>query len=181
MILCTLDVMAWRAIKNALAGLITGLAGGILLLGLLVIWGSALFSLIDGPGGWEHATLYVAAVVLIPVVLPWLVQGLTSLQRSRLLATLDIEIVLPARTPGPPPGAGGPGAGHRDLAPARLSRAGPAGRDRQRPARAPVPGVPRAGPVVDADRRAGGPEAARADPPREADPAGRVAGPPPGR
>jgi signal transduction histidine kinase len=107
MILCTLDVMVWRAIKNALAGLVTGLAGGILLLGLLVIWGSALISLVDGPGGWEHATLYVAAVVLIPVVLPWLVQGLTSLQRSRLLATLDIEIV-PARTTGRASWSAGP-------------------------------------------------------------------------
>ena len=100
MILCTLDVMAWRAIKNALAGLITGLAGGILLLGLLVIWGAALISLIEGPGGWAHATLYVATVVLIPVVLPWLIQGLTSLQRSRLYATLGVEIPVPARTGG---------------------------------------------------------------------------------
>ena len=108
MILCTLDVMAWRAIKNALAGLIAGLAGGILLLGLLVIWGAALVSLVDGPGGWEHATLYVAAVVLIPVVLPWLVQGLTSLQRSRLLATLDIEIVPPARATGRTSWSAGP-------------------------------------------------------------------------
>ena len=100
--------MAWRAIKNALAGLITGLAGGILLLGLLVIWGGALISLVDGPGGWEHAMLYVAAVVLIPVVLPWLVQGLTSLQRSRLLATLDIEIVPPARATGRTSWSAGP-------------------------------------------------------------------------
>jgi signal transduction histidine kinase len=108
MILCTFDVMAWRAMKNAAAGLIAGLAGGILLLGLLVIWGAALISLIDGPGGWEHAALYVTAVVLIPVALPWLVQGMTSLQRSRLLATLDIEIVPPARTSGRTSWSGGP-------------------------------------------------------------------------
>jgi signal transduction histidine kinase len=100
--------MAWRAIKNALAGLVAGLAGGILLLGLLVIWGAALVSLVDGPGGWEHATLYVTAVVLIPVVLPWLVQGLTSLQRARLLATLDIEIVAPARAGGRSSWSAGP-------------------------------------------------------------------------
>ena len=49
------DVMTWRATKNALAGLLTGLAGGLLLLGLLVIWGAALVSLARGPGGWEHA------------------------------------------------------------------------------------------------------------------------------
>src|SRR6202012_1771370 len=108
MILCTFDVMVWRAIKNALAGLIAGLAGGILLLGLLVIWGAALVSLVDGPGGWEHATLYVIAVVLIPVVLPWLGQGLTALQRARLVAPLAIEIVAPARAAGRSSWSAGP-------------------------------------------------------------------------
>jgi signal transduction histidine kinase len=108
MILCTLDVMAGRAIKNALAGLITGLAGGVLLLGLLVIWGAALVSLIDGPGGWEHAALYVAVLVLIPVLLPWVVQGLTALQRSRLHATLGLEILVPVRATGRSPWAAGP-------------------------------------------------------------------------
>ena len=92
--------MTWRAIKNALAGLITGLAGGVLLLGLLVIWGAALVSLAGGPGGWAHAVLYVAAVVLVPVLMPWLVQGLTSLQRFRLQATLGTEIPVPVRTEG---------------------------------------------------------------------------------
>jgi signal transduction histidine kinase len=91
------DVMIWRASKNALAGLLTGLAGGLLLLGLLVIWGAALVSLVKGPGGWEHAALYVAVAVLIIVLVPWVVQGLSALQRSRLRATLGAEIPAPVR------------------------------------------------------------------------------------
>jgi len=91
------DVMTWRATKNALAGLLTGLAGGLLLLGLLVIWGAALVSLARGPGGWEHAALYAVVAVLILVLVPWVVQGLSALQRSRLRATLGAEIPAPVR------------------------------------------------------------------------------------
>ena len=39
------DVMTWRAIRNALAGLLAGLAGGVLLGALIVIWGVILFTL----------------------------------------------------------------------------------------------------------------------------------------
>ena len=91
------DVMTWRATKNALAALLTGLAGGLLLLGLLVIWGAALVSLIKGPGGWEHAALYVAVAVLILLLVPWVVQGLSAMQRYRLRATLGAEIPAPVR------------------------------------------------------------------------------------
>jgi hypothetical protein len=52
--------MTWRATKNALAGLLTGLAGGVLLGVLIVIWVAAVFSLATGPGGWAHAALYLA-------------------------------------------------------------------------------------------------------------------------
>jgi signal transduction histidine kinase len=92
--------MTWRAIKNALAGLLAGLAGGILLGVLVVIGGAALVSLVQGPGGWEHAAVYVAAVVLVLVLLPWVVQGLAMLQRSRIRATLGTEIPAPARASG---------------------------------------------------------------------------------
>ena len=86
------DLMTWRAIRNALAGLLAGLAGGVLLGALIVIWGAAIFSLATGPGGWAHAALYVAVAVLVLVLVPWLVQGLTALQRDRLRATLGAEI-----------------------------------------------------------------------------------------
>jgi signal transduction histidine kinase len=103
-----LDLMTWRATKNALAGLLTGLAGGVLLLGLLVIWGGALVSLAEGPGGWANAALYLAVAVLVPVLVPWVVQGLTALQRSRLYATLGTEIPTPVRTAGRAPWPAGP-------------------------------------------------------------------------
>jgi signal transduction histidine kinase len=89
--------MTWRATKNALAGLLTGLAGGVLLVVLLVVWGGAVFSLATGPGGWEHAALYLAVAVLVALLVPWLVQGLSMLQRSRLRATLGAEIPAPVR------------------------------------------------------------------------------------
>jgi signal transduction histidine kinase len=92
-----LDVMTWRATKNALAGLLAGLADGVLLVTLIVIWGAAIFSLVEGPGGWARAALYLAVAVLLPVLVPWAVQGLSALQRARLHATLGAEIPAPAR------------------------------------------------------------------------------------
>src|SRR5215510_11943211 len=92
-----LDVMTWRATKNALAGLLAGLAGGLLLGVLIVTWGAAIFSLVEGPGGWARAALYLAVAVLISVLMPWVVQGLTALQRARLRATLGAEIPAPVR------------------------------------------------------------------------------------
>ena len=120
--------MTWRATKNALAGLLAGLAGGVLLGGLIVIWGAAVFSLAAGPGGWAHAALYVAVAVLIPALVPWVVQGLSALQRSRLRAMLGAEI---------PAARSAPWA-HR--APARVPPAGSVHRaGRAGPAGAPVP------------------------------------------
>jgi signal transduction histidine kinase len=92
--------MTWRAIKNALAGLLAGLTGGILLGALIVISGAAIVSLARGPGGWEHAAIYVIVTVLVFVLLPWVVQGLAMLQRSRIGATLGTEIPAPARASG---------------------------------------------------------------------------------
>jgi signal transduction histidine kinase len=92
--------MTWRATKNALAGLLAGLAGCLLLGGLLLIGAAALVSLVQGPGGWEHAAIYVAVDVLVFVLVPWVVQGLALLQRSRIRATLGTEIPAPARASG---------------------------------------------------------------------------------
>jgi signal transduction histidine kinase len=92
--------MTWRAIKDAVAGLLAGLSGGILLGVLLLIWAAAIASLIGGPGGWQHAVNCTVVTVLVPVLLPWVLQGLTLLQRSRIRATLGTEIPAPARTSG---------------------------------------------------------------------------------
>jgi len=84
---------AWRATGNALAAAGVGLVGGILLGGLVLICGAAIVSLLHWPvGGWAHAAEYIAAVVAGPVLVLWAVQGLTALQRSRLRATLGLEI-----------------------------------------------------------------------------------------
>ena len=84
---------AWRATGNALAALLVGSVGGILLGGLALIWGAAIYSLVHWPvGGWAHAVLYIAVVVAGPVLALWAVQGLTALHRSRIRATLGVEI-----------------------------------------------------------------------------------------
>src|SRR5262245_24889144 len=91
---------AWRATGNALAALLVGLVGGILLGGLILIWVAAIYGLVHWPvGGWAHAVLYIAVVVAGPVLVLWAVQGLTALQRSRLRATLGVDIPV-----GPPAG-----------------------------------------------------------------------------
>ena len=82
-----------RATGNALAGLLVGAVGGIMLGGLALIWVAAVDSLIHWPvGGWAHAVLYIAVVLAGPVLALWAVQGLAALQRSRLRATLGLEI-----------------------------------------------------------------------------------------
>src|SRR5215468_8679969 len=84
---------AWRATGNALAAAGVGLVGGILLGGLILIWGAAIVSLVQWPvGGWAHAAEYIAMAVAGPVLALWAVQGLATLQRSRLRATLALDI-----------------------------------------------------------------------------------------
>jgi signal transduction histidine kinase len=100
---------AWRATGNALAALLVGVVGGILLGGLALIWVAALVSLIQWPaGGWALAVLYIAAVVAGPVLALWAVQGLTALQRSRLRATLGLDVPAGTRAAGRRPWPVGP-------------------------------------------------------------------------
>ena len=88
----------WRATRNALAALLVGLVGGVVLGGLGLIWWAAIDSLVHWPvGGWSHAALYIAVVVAVPVLALWAVQGLAALQRSRLHATLGLEIPAASR------------------------------------------------------------------------------------
>jgi signal transduction histidine kinase len=88
----------WRATGNALAALLVAAVGGIVLGGLALIWLAAVYSLVHWPvGGWAHAVLYIAVVVAGPVLALWAVQGLAALQRSRLHATLGVDIPAGAR------------------------------------------------------------------------------------
>src|SRR5690348_5813771 len=89
--------MTWRATKNALAGLLAGLAGGVLLGALIVIWGVTAFTLATSVNNWEHVAVYVGIALLIMVLIPWLVYGLSAMQRSRLHATLGADIPAPVR------------------------------------------------------------------------------------
>src|SRR5262249_53830887 len=72
------DLMTWRAAKSARAGLIGGLAGGVLLGALAVIVGVILFTLATGAGNWDHVAVYVGIAVLILALAPWLAQGLSA-------------------------------------------------------------------------------------------------------
>lgn len=84
---------ARRATLNALASLVAGAAGCTVILGLAGAWTASVLSLIQGPtGAWGLAVFYVFVTVAIPVPMLWAVQGLTALQRSRLRATLGLEI-----------------------------------------------------------------------------------------
>ena len=99
----------WRATANALAGLLAGAAGVLVLGGLAALWLGAVVSLAEWPvGGWTNAALYIAAVLVIPALTPWVAQGLAALQRSRLRATLGTKIPAPARTAGRAPWPVGP-------------------------------------------------------------------------
>src|SRR5690242_13792968 len=89
--------MTWRAINNALAGLLAGLAGGVLLAVLIGIWGVILFTLATSTDDWEHVVVYVGTALLIMTLTPWVVHGLSAMQRSRLRATLGAEIPAPVR------------------------------------------------------------------------------------
>ena len=83
----------WRATRSALAACFVALLGGVLLVGLVLIWGGAAVSLAEWPvGGWGHAVLYIAMVAAGPVLVLWAVQGLTAVQRARLHAMLGVTI-----------------------------------------------------------------------------------------
>jgi hypothetical protein len=84
---------SWRATLHALAGLPLGLGALVVLGGIVLVWGAAIASLLDGPtGGWELAVLYVVAAVAGPIPVLWGVRTLTALQRARFRATLGVQI-----------------------------------------------------------------------------------------
>src|SRR5262249_57259456 len=90
---------AWQATGNALAGLLVAAVGGILLGGLALIWGAALYSLVHWPvGGWAHAVLYIAAGGAGPGLGPWGGQGGAAPQRAPPRGP-----PCPAEPRGPPP------------------------------------------------------------------------------
>src|SRR5215475_6403882 len=84
---------AWRATRNDLAALLVATVATVLLGVLGVLWGAAVYSLLNWPvGGWSHAALYMTMVVAGPVLALWAVQGLTALQRSRFRSVAGVDI-----------------------------------------------------------------------------------------
>jgi signal transduction histidine kinase len=93
----------WRPTLLALAGLVAGLGVGAVLGALVITWLAAVWSLIDWPvGSWGHVVLYVAVVLIWPVLLLWGARGFGDLQRARFRAVLGVDI--------PAPSAAGAGA-----------------------------------------------------------------------
>src|SRR6266540_1099890 len=87
---------SWRATLHALLGLPLGLGACTVLAGLVVVWGAAVWSLIDGPTGAPVlAVVYVLVAVASPLPLLWCVQGFGAVQRARFRAVLGVEIAAP--------------------------------------------------------------------------------------
>src|SRR5258708_6587782 len=84
---------AWRATRNGLAALLVAIVTTALLGGLSVLWGAAVFSLLNWPvGSWGHIVLYVTMVIAGPVLALSAIQGLSALQRSRLRTVGGVDI-----------------------------------------------------------------------------------------
>ncbi len=87
---------SWRATLHALLGLPLGLGACTVLAGLVVVWGAAVWSLVDGPTGAPVlAVVYVLVAVASPLPLLWCVQGFGAVQRARFRAVLGVEIAAP--------------------------------------------------------------------------------------
>ncbi|MBB4760637.1 sensor histidine kinase [Amorphoplanes digitatis] len=90
---------AGRSARHLLVGaLLSPLAAG-LLATLVILWGTALFSLLTGPeGGWGLIVLYVVTVLALPIVTAWFVHEIGVLQRSRFRHLLGVDIAEPSWT-----------------------------------------------------------------------------------
>jgi signal transduction histidine kinase len=92
---------SWRVTVHAVAGVPLGIGGGLVIGGLVIFWSAAVWSLVDGPtGAWFLPLTYVLVALLGPVLLPWLVQGCSAVQRGRFRELLGIELPAPSRTAG---------------------------------------------------------------------------------
>ena len=91
----------WRATLHALVGLAIGIGDYAVIVGLVVIWFAAIWSLLDGPtGAWGLAAIYVVTAVASPIPLLWCVLGFSALQRARFRTFLGVEIPAPPRLAG---------------------------------------------------------------------------------
>jgi signal transduction histidine kinase len=92
---------SWRATLHALLGAALGVGAGAVIVGLVLVWLAAVWSLAEGPTGAQLlAVLYVVVAVAVPVALPWCVQAFGAVQRARFRTVLGIEIAAPPRVAG---------------------------------------------------------------------------------
>ncbi len=89
---------AWRATRNAVPALLVAAVGAALLGVIVVLWGAAILALLTGPGNAGHVAVYVAFLIVCPVLELAAVQGVTAVQRSRLHAVAGVDIPQVPRT-----------------------------------------------------------------------------------
>jgi signal transduction histidine kinase len=86
----------WRVTLHVLVGLLIGVGACAVMVGLVVVWLAAVWSLFEGPTGARWlAVLYVVVTVAGPVALPWCVQAFGAVQRARFRTVLGVEIAAP--------------------------------------------------------------------------------------
>jgi signal transduction histidine kinase len=91
----------WRATAHAIVGIPLGIGDCLAIAALVLLWGAAVWSLLDGPtGAWFLPVTYVLVALLGPVVLPWLVRACSVVQRARFRELLGVELPAPSRTAG---------------------------------------------------------------------------------
>jgi signal transduction histidine kinase len=92
-------VTTGRAICHLLIGAALSMLAAALFVLLLLLWSTALFSLVTGPsGGAVLVIVYVLAVLVLPLVFAWFVHEVAVLHRLRFRRLLEIVIAEPAWT-----------------------------------------------------------------------------------
>jgi signal transduction histidine kinase len=92
-----MTISPWRATWHLIAGAALALATATVLGLVVLLWGSAIYSLIGGPtGAWYLPVAYVVAVPGGLLALLWCVRQLATAQRSRFRRTLGMTITPPA-------------------------------------------------------------------------------------
>jgi signal transduction histidine kinase len=90
-------ISTWRATRHLVAGAVLAVATAAVFGVVVLFWGAAIDSLIDGPTGpWYLPPAYVIAVPGGLLALLWCVRRFAEAQRSRFRRTLGVAIATPA-------------------------------------------------------------------------------------
>ncbi len=92
-------ISTWRATTHLVAGAALAVTTGIVFALVILLWGAAIDSLIEGPTGYWYLPLaYVVAVPGGLLVLLWCSRRFAAAQRTRFGRTLGVPIATPAVT-----------------------------------------------------------------------------------